>query len=151
MSIWLSRGRIKMWTKSDTKRTAPTTKHTPKINVWAGFSSMGTFPLSIFTDNMNSQMFITILEGHLLTQAEVFHQNEWRLVMDNDPKHTSKVVKQFLSQNIPNHLPWPSQSPDLNPIENVFRWVTQELIKLAPRTISELREKLEIVWSNINP
>ena len=33
MSIWLSRGRIKMWTKSDTKRTAPTTKHTPKINV----------------------------------------------------------------------------------------------------------------------
>ena len=112
---------------------------------------MGTFPLSIFTDNMNSQMFIIILEGHLLAQAEVFHQNEWRLVMNNDPKHISKVVKEFLSQNIPNHLPWPSQSPDLNPIENVFGWVKREHIKLTPRTISELREKLEIVWSNINP
>ena len=97
MSIWLTRGRIKMWTNPN-QRTAPTTKHTPKINVLAGFSSMGTFPLSIFTDNMNNQMFITILEGHLLTQAEVFHQNECRLVMDNDPKHTSKVVKEFLFQ-----------------------------------------------------
>ena len=93
----------------------------PKLMFGQGCSSMGTFPLSIFTDNMNSQMFIPILEGHLLTQAKVFHQNDWRLVMDNDPKHTSKVVKEFLSQNIPNHLPWPSQSPNLNPIENGFR------------------------------
>ena len=129
MSIWLARGRIKLWTKSGQKRTAPTTKHTPKINVWAGFSSMGTFPLCIFTNNMNSEMFINILEGYLLTQAEVYHKDDWRLVMDNDPKYTSKIVKQFLSQNIPNQLPWPSQSPDLNPIENIFAWVKQELIK----------------------
>ena len=40
MSIWLSRGRIMMWTKSDKKRFAPTTKHVPKIHVWAGFSSL---------------------------------------------------------------------------------------------------------------
>ena len=48
-------------------------------------------------------MFINILEGYLLTQAEVYHKDDWRLVMDNDPKHTSKIVKQFLTQNIPNH------------------------------------------------
>ena len=88
MSIWLARGRIKLWTKSGQKRT-PTTKHTPKINVWAGFSSMGTFPLCIFTNNMNSEMFINILEGYLLTQAEVYHKDDWRLVTDNDPKHTT--------------------------------------------------------------
>ncbi|KAI6647836.1 hypothetical protein LOD99_8423 [Oopsacas minuta] len=76
MSIWLARGRIKMWTKSGQKRIVPTTKHSPKINVWAEFSSMGTFPICIFTENMNSQMFVDILEGHLLTQAEIFHQNE---------------------------------------------------------------------------
>ncbi|KAI6655306.1 hypothetical protein LOD99_2141 [Oopsacas minuta] len=151
MSIWLARGRIKMWTKSGQKRIVSTTKHSLKINVWAGFSSMGTFPLCIFTENMNSQMFVDILEGHLLTQAEIFHRNEWRLVMDNDPKHTSKLVKTYLVQNIPNHLPWPSQSPDINPIENVFSWVKRELIKLAPRTISELRKMLEIVWEKITP
>ena len=34
---------------------------------------------------MNSQLFISIMEGHLLRQAEIFHGNDWRLVMDNDP------------------------------------------------------------------
>ncbi|KAI6656059.1 hypothetical protein LOD99_11356 [Oopsacas minuta] len=100
---------------------------------------------------MNSQMFVDILEGDLLTQAEIFHQNEWRLVMDNDPKYTSKLVKTYLVQNIPNHLPWPCQSPDINPIENVFSWVKRELIKLALRTISELRKMLEILWERITP
>ena len=57
------------------KRFAPTTKHVPKIHVWAGFSSMGTFPLCIFTENMNSDMFLQIIEGHLLTQA--CHESQW--------------------------------------------------------------------------
>ncbi|KAI6659674.1 hypothetical protein LOD99_14597 [Oopsacas minuta] len=134
-----------MWTKSDQKRIVPTTKHSPKINVRAGFSPMGIFPLCILTENMNSQMFIDILEGHLLTHAEIFHRNEWRLVMDNDTKHSSKLAKAYLVQNIPNHLPWPSQSPNINPIENIFSWAKRELIKLALRTIPELRKKREIV------
>ena len=150
MSIWLSRGRMKMWTKFGRKRFVPTTKHTPKINVWAAFSSMGTFPLCIFTTNMDSSLFLDILQGHLLTQAEVFHENDWQLVMDNDPKHTATKVKHWLGTNLPKVLPWPSQSPDLNPIENLFGWVKQDLTKQGPKTISELRKMLEITWSKLD-
>ena len=36
------------------------------------------------------------------------------------PKHTSKVVAKWLKDNKVKVLEWLSQSPDINPIENVW-------------------------------
>lgn len=41
---------------------------------------------------------------------------KWAFQMDNDPKHTAKIVKKWLEDK--SVLEWPSKSPELNPMEN---------------------------------
>ena len=144
-----------MWTKAGKKRWQPVPKHSQKVHIWAAFSSMGTFPLCIFRQNLTGGLYCKILQWHLLSQADVFHQNSWFLVEDNDPKHTSKVVKTFMEENMPRKLlDWPSQSPDINPIENLFAWIKYQLNRLPhrrPTTVSALELKLNQIWNGISP
>ena len=99
-----------------------------------GLFIYGSIPtLRILGENMNSQLFISIMQGHLLRQAEVFHCTDWRVVMDNDLKHTSLLSRQWIEENIPYKMPWPSQGPDMNPIDNLFGWLKQKILKKGPR------------------
>ncbi|KRH91823.1 putative Mariner transposable element, partial [Pseudoloma neurophilia] len=75
--------------------------------------------------------------------------DDFILQHDNAACHTSKLTKNWLNDQGIQVLPWAPQSPDMNPIENLFSYVRNKLGKEKYTTIEEMKEKISEIWYNI--
>ena len=69
---------------------------------------------------MKAPLYISILEGTLLPFLAGVFPDGHKLMADNDPKHTSRLAQQFFIDSGVNWWKTPAESPDLNPIENLW-------------------------------
>src|SRR5438128_126561 len=97
---------------------------------------------------MNAKFYVRILEEQLPEVEEMMGDN-WRLQQDNDPKHTSRLAKNFLRENVPAVMDWPSNSPDLNPIENLWNYVKRNVEKRKPQNLLDLEMFMVEEWEMI--
>jgi len=75
-----------------------------------------------------------------------------RLFHDNDPKHSSHYIEEFFKRNNVNWYPTPPESPDLNPIENVWGSMKQYLrIHYKPKNLQELKDGIQHFWLTLTP
>ncbi|EFA13389.1 Transposable element Tc1 transposase-like Protein [Tribolium castaneum] len=99
---------------------------------------------------MDRFMYRDILQDVMLPYVEWEMPLRFIFQQDNDPKHTSALVSEWIQNNNIHVLQWPAQSPDLNPIENLWEEVERRIrIQRFPNKQS-LIDKIKEVWSNLD-
>ena len=130
------------------------TAHPVKVNVWACFCAGGQGYIYIFNENLDAALMRRILDANLIPSARLHFASDppeqWFLLHDNDKKFHSRLVQELLHRNGVTCLDFPSYSPDLNPIENLWATLAREVEKNQCDSIEELQDAIEEAWKTVD-
>lgn len=123
-----------------------------QVHVWGAISRRGRAGLAIFEGIMDSNFYHSILRDHLLPFVRSSYPDGHRFMQDNDPKHTSRATKAWFEENGVHWWPTPPESPDLNPIENVWHQMKEHIRKkVKPTSKEELINGIRDAWCLLTP
>lgn len=119
--------------------------------VWGCFSANGVGHIHWIKEIMTAQIYKQILIHHLKPSIRKLHPDgDFIFQQDNDPKHTANITKQYFINQDMEPLPWPGQSPDLNPIENLWSIFNGLIKDRKCKTPEELFELIKTTWETIS-
>jgi transposase len=121
-----------------------------KISVWAGFSALGLTRIHIVEGTMNSAKLVDIFSSELHQYARrTWRNQQWHLLQDNSPVHTSDEVQDWLADNEIPRFDFPRYSPDLNPMENLWAYLKRELDHDFYENTEQLAVAVQNQWNKI--
>lgn len=130
--------------------TIKTIKHGgSSIMVWACFSYYGVGPIHWIRSIMDETIYVNIMQEVMLPYASEEMPLVWVFQQDNDPKHTSKLATKWFKDNKINVMEWPAQSPDLNPIENLWADIKKGVAQIQPTSNEALWNAVKQIWNEI--
>ena len=144
----------KVWRKDgqryNPKNTVKTVKHDKSVMIWGCFSYSGVGRLYRIRGTMNKEMYHSILQREMIPSAALlFPHSPWIFQQDNDPKHTARLNQTYLANIGVTVLDWPAQSPDLNPIENLWNELDRRLKDRDCNSEDDLFDTLKDGWDSI--
>ncbi len=102
--------------------------------IWGAMSSAGVDPLCLLKTNITAPVYQDILEHFMLPSADqLFKDADFIFQQDLAPAHTAKSTKSWLNDHGVDVLDWPANSPDLNPIKNLWSIVKRKIRNKRPK------------------
>ncbi len=127
-------------------------KFPQSVMIWGAMSSAGVGPLCFLKTNVTAPVYQEILEHFMLPSADqLFKDADFIFQQDLAPAHTAKSTKSWLNDHGVGVLDWPANSPDLNPIENLWGIVKRKMRDKRPKNADELKATVKETWASILP
>jgi len=135
----------KTWAKKGKTPKVRVTGNRGSIAVSSAISPAGKMVFRIEKGKVTSKTFIDFLR-------QIIKNHKWRkiiVIADNSPTHTSKAVKDFIEQNKNKMMIYylPTYSPDLNPDEDVWKYLKN--VKLKAHQAKNKKEFTPLVRSKM--
>jgi hypothetical protein len=107
--------------------------------------------------NITASEYKTVVEKTLLPSAQAMYsargQSSFKFQQDNDPTHrgTKGWIKEWKQKrgNVEFVDNWPPNSPDLNPIENIWAWVNKKVREKGCSSFKEFQAEVQNTLKNI--
>ncbi len=146
----------RVWRKSGEAQNLCCLKSSVKfpqsMMIWAAMSSAGVGPLCFLKSTVNAAIYLEILEHFMLPSADqLFKDADFILQQDLAPAHTAKGTKSWFNYHGVTVLDWPANSPDLNPIENLWGIVKRKMRDTRPNNADDLKATVKKTWASIPP
>jgi hypothetical protein len=104
--------------------TSASVKHDKKIMVWGCFAAHGV--------------------GNLYQVNGIMVKEQYQNIL-----HTAKIIKAWFTEYEIPKLDWPAQSPDLNPIENLWSILDSRVKNRTCNSENELFQVLQTAWNEL--
>jgi hypothetical protein len=150
--VWVTR---KAEEKYDLSCCTPKFRHRPGLMVAGAISGISKGPLHIFevgesvTADVYAYKVLPKFYHHIREMEREIGFMRGILIEDNASPHAATFRRGWHAYYEINRMIWPANSPDLNPIENVWRLLKYRIGKRFPKTIDELRQYLIEEWDRL--